>query len=119
MPPTPILHAPDAFGDRFDLKQLPLARPGSGYAVQYLGSDTLLDRERGIFLPVRDPGLKALFDSFDLAHRAASQWLWRQNTSVEEHPLAIVPAFFDFALERHVLVYGALQPSPSQETHPK
>ncbi len=112
MPPTPILHAPDAFGDRFDLKQLPLARPGSGYAVQYLGSDTLLDRERGIFLPVRDAGLKALFDSFDLAHHAASQWLRRQDGCDDEHALAIVPAFFDHNLQRHVLIYGVLCRSP-------
>lgn len=112
MPLTPILHAPDAFGDRFDLKQLPLARPGSGYAVQYLGSDTLLDRERGVFLPIRESGLKALFDSFDLAHQAASQWLRCQDSGEDTHALAIVPAFFDHELQRHVLIYGVLCRSP-------
>jgi len=112
LPPTPTLHAPDAFGDRFDLEKLPLARPGSGYAVQYLGSDTLLDREHGVFLPVRNAGLKALFDSFDLAHQAASQWLQRQGSGDDAHALAIVPAFFDHELQRHVLIYGVLCRSP-------
>lgn len=110
----PISHAylPDSFGDRFDLAKLPLARPGSGYAVQYLGSDTLLDRQRRCFLSVRDPELNALFESFDAAFAAAENWLRHQESSAEEHPLAIVPADFDRELQRHVLIYGVLPTLP-------
>lgn len=103
---------PDAFGDRFDLDKLPLPRSGGGYAVQYLGSDTLLDCQRNIFLPVRNPSLKALFDSFDAAFAAAENWMATQSGSLEEHPLAIVPAYFDNELQRHVLIHGVLSPSP-------
>ncbi|MGE5386420.1 MAG: hypothetical protein ACM3SV_11110 [Betaproteobacteria bacterium] len=102
----------DAFGDRFALERLPLARPGSGYAVQRLDTDTLLDRRRGDFLPVRDSRLEGLFDSFDAAHAAASEWIRTNGISPEEHPLAIVPAFFDERLQRHVLIHGVLRRSP-------
>ena len=37
----------DAFGDRFNLADLPLPRPARGYAVQMLDTDTLLDRASG------------------------------------------------------------------------
>jgi len=111
--PIPNTYPPDSFGDRFDLAKLPLARPGSGYAVQYLGSDTLLDCQRLCFLPVRDPGLSALFATFDAAFAAAEKWLGQQESSAdEEHPLAIVPADFDRELQRHVLIYGVLPALP-------
>lgn len=102
----------DAFGDRFELDRLPLARPGSGYAVQYLGSDTLLDRRTFTFLPIRNAGLSGLFDSFDQAFDAARTWLEQQDTETVEHPLAIVPAFHDPVMERHVLIHGVLPHTP-------
>lgn len=102
----------DAFGDRFDLDQLPLARRGTGYAVQKLDTDTLLDRHTCTFLPVRNPALEGLYDSFDAAFLAAQNWMHSNGASLEEHPLAIVPAFFDEHLRRHVLIYGVLTQSP-------
>ncbi len=110
--PPPFTLGDDAFGDRFALDRLSLPRPGSGYAVQQLDTDTLLDRCRGDFLPVRDPALKALFDTFDAAHAAASEWIRSKGISPGEHHLAIVPAFFDERLQRHVLIYGVLRRSP-------
>ncbi len=59
------IFAPDAFGDRFDLAALPLPRRAEGYAVQKLDTDTLLDRETFVFLPVRSANLRGLFASFD------------------------------------------------------
>jgi hypothetical protein len=104
--------ADDTFGDRFALDALPLPRPAQGYAVQTLGSDLLLDRGSGEFLPVRSPSLDALFDSFDTARAAAQAWLERHGVSSAEHRLAIVPAAFDDLLERHVLIYGQLDDHP-------
>lgn len=109
--PPPIYGA-DAFGDRFTLESLPLARPGGGYAVQKLDTDTLLDRSAGAFLPVRHPKLHGLFASFDEAYAAARRWLHGNGTSPEETPLAIVPAYFDDHLQRHVLIYGVLTQEP-------
>jgi len=104
--------APDAFGDRFKLEDLPLARPGGGYAVQKLDTDTLLDRHSRAFLPVRHPELQGLFSSFDEAHAAARDWLLKNALLPEECPLAIVPAGFDPVLQRHVLIYGVLTQTP-------
>ena len=98
----------DAFGDRFNLDELPLARPPAGYAVQMLDTDTLLDRTSGNFLPVRSPALDGLFESFDAAFAAACQWVEAHCATPDEHRLAIVPAGFDRVLERHVLIYGVL-----------
>lgn len=109
---APLVNGPDAFGDRFDLATLPLARPGTGYAVQLLDTDTLLDRESASFLPVRDSRLQGLFPDFDSAFAAAKNWLQANNTCTEAHPLAIVPACMDAQLERHVLIYGVLTRSP-------
>jgi len=105
---TPPNFSPDAFGDRFDLDQLPLARPAAGYAVQMLGTDTLLDSQTGCFLPVRAARLRGLFPSFDDAFKAAASWVESTGRHTDEHPLAIVPASFDSVLERHVLIYGVL-----------
>lgn len=102
----------DTFGDRFALDALPLARPAAGYAVQMLGSDLLLDRNTGNFLPVRSSALHALFDSFDAAHAAAGNWVEAHCTEPGEHRLAIVPGAFDDTLERHVLIYGVLEEHP-------
>jgi len=107
-----LVHGADAFGDRFDLAALPLARPGTGYAVQLLDSDALLDRDTGTFLPVRNSTLNGLFPDFDSAYAAARQWLELNNSNTETHPLAIVPACKDAQLERHVLIYGVLTRSP-------
>ena len=104
--------ADDAFGDRFTLDTLPLPRPAQGYAVQTLGSDLLLDRNSGQFLPVRAPSLDALFETFDAARAAAQAWLERHGISFAEHRLAIVPAAYDDLLERHVLIYGQLDDHP-------
>lgn len=98
----------DSFGDPFDLSQLPLPRPGSGYAVQKLGSDCLLDQASGRFLPVRDPHLQALFAEFDSAFRAAANWVEHHLPPEAEHDLAIVPAAFDPLRQRHILIYGVL-----------
>ena len=65
----------DAFGDRFNLADLPLPRPARGYAVQMLDTDTLLDRTSGHFLPVRSVELDGLFASFDDAFAAACRWV--------------------------------------------
>lgn len=102
----------DAFGDRFLLDILPLARPARGYAVQTLGSDLLLDRTSGTFLPVRSTKLDALFDSFDAAHAAASLWVATHCAHPDDHCLAIVPGTYDELLERHVLIYGVLEEHP-------
>lgn len=96
----------DAFGDRFELAQLPLPRPPAGYAVQMLDTDRLLDRTSGEFLPVRSAQLKGLFSSFDDAYDAAKNWVTTHN--MEDHALAIVPAGYDNVLERHILIYGVL-----------
>lgn len=104
--------AADAFGDYFNLDELPLARPPAGYAVQMLDTDTLLDRTSGKFLPVRSPALDGLFESFDAAYAAARQWVEAHCTAPDEHRLAIVPAGFDPVLERHVLIYGVLCGQP-------
>ena len=104
--------AADAFGDSFDITQLPLARPPAGYAVQMLDTDKLLDRQTKIFLPVRSPALEGLFATFDEAYAAACDWVERSCTDKDEHALAIVPAGFDKLLSRHVLIYGVLCGQP-------
>lgn len=112
-PPVPLLvHGEDAFGDPFELTALPLPRAGTGYAVQWLNTDTLLDRASGRFLAVRDRQLQGLFPSFAAARAAARQWLADNETTVEAQPLAIVPASYDEDLQRHVLIYGVLTCSP-------
>lgn len=112
-PPLPCLvHGEDAFGDRFSLAALPLPRAGTGYAVQLLDTDTLLDRASGDFLPVRDPALAGLYESFDDAAKAARAWLKRRDTTIDQHPVAVVPAFYDNKLKRHVLIYGVLTRAP-------
>jgi len=98
----------DAFGDRFALDALPLARPPAGYAVQRLDTDTLLDRRTGRFLPVRSPELQALFASFDDARAAACAWVMANCPPPADHCLAIVPAGFDNDMQRHILIYGVL-----------
>jgi len=108
----PFTCGPDAFGDRFTLEDLPLARPGGGYAVQKLDTDTLLDQRSRVFLPIRHPQLHGLFASFDEAYSAARNWLLENALSPEECPLAIVPASFDNTLQRHVLIYGVLTREP-------
>lgn len=107
-----LIHGDDAFGDPFSLADLPLPRAGTGYAVQRLDTDTLLDRSSGKFLPVRDPALSGLFDSFDAARNAARHWLTNRSANIDEQPLAIVPAYFDQEMGRHVLIYGVLTQSP-------
>jgi hypothetical protein len=104
--------AADAFGDPFDITQLPLARPPAGYAVQMLDTDKVLDRRTKTFLSVRSPTLDGLFDSFDDAYRAACHWVNDSDTIKDEHALAIVPASFDKLLSRHVLIYGVLCGQP-------
>lgn len=110
MPSHPF--ATTAFGDRFDIERLPLARPSAGYGVQMLDTDLLLDTVTNSFLPVRSPELKGLFASFDAAHQAASTWVNTHCQPPEEHRLAIVPAGYDHALERHILIYGVLCSHP-------
>ncbi|MCL2346482.1 MAG: hypothetical protein FWC58_11610 [Desulfobulbus sp.] len=102
-------HAADAFGDPFVVEDLPLRRPAAGYAVQMLGSDRLLDRRSGDFLPVRSPALAGLFATFAAARQAAAAWVDQHCRTPAEHRLAIVPAAFDDLLERHVLIYGVLE----------
>lgn len=118
--PSSAIFPPDTFGDRFDLKALPLPRPPCGYAVQMLDTDTLLDRVSGDFLPVRSPALAAAFGSFDAAHAAACGWLARHRLGADEHRLIIVPVGYDELLERHILIYGVLCDHPKEfpETHP-
>lgn len=107
-----LVHGEDAFGDRFDLDDLPLPRASTGYAVQMLDTDTLLDRNSGEFLAVRDPSLQGLFQNFDTAHAAARAWLRERQAGIDRYPLAIVPAYYDFEMGRHVLVYGVLTQAP-------
>ena len=102
----------DAFGDRFSLASLPLPRAATGYAVQRLDTDTLLDRITGDFLPVRAAQLQGLFTSFDDAHAAACRWVVSYCATPTEHGLAIVPADYDPILQRHVLIYGVLCGQP-------
>jgi len=102
----------DAFGDRFALDELPLARTPGGYAVQMLDTDKLLDQVTGTFLPVRSEKLAGLFDSFDAAYAAAHGWVEKQCQNPDDLRLAIVPASFDRVLKRHVLIYGVLCGQP-------
>jgi len=102
----------DTFGDPFELHTLPLPRPAAGYAVQMLGTDNLLDRLSGSFMPVRSRALKGLFEHFNEAFSAAQAWVESHCEVVDEHRLAIVPAGFDTVLERHVLIYGVLNEHP-------
>lgn len=102
----------DAFGDRFTLDELPLARAPAGYAVQMLDTDKLLDQVTGVFLPVRSEKLDGLFDSFDAAFAAAHRWVDNNCQNPDDHRLAIVPASFDSVLNRHVLIYGVLCGQP-------
>jgi hypothetical protein len=102
----------DAFGDRFALDDLPLPRRASGYAVQLLNTDKLLDRATGTLLPVRSTRLAGVFDSFESAHTAAQAWVEMHCPNPDEHGLAIVPAAFDPVLKRHVLIYGVLCAQP-------
>ena len=102
----------DAFGDRFNLGDLPLPRPPRGYAVQMLDTDTLLDRVSGHFLPVRAGELDGLFASFDDAFAAACCWVEAHRIAPEDHRLAIVPAGFDEVRQRHILIYGVLRGQP-------
>ena len=102
----------DAFGDRFALDELPLARMAAGYAVQMLDTDKLLDCLNGTFLPVRTATLHGLFDSFDAAYVAAHAWVQDHCPNSDDHRLAIVPAGFDTVLNRHVLIYGVLCGQP-------
>lgn len=108
----PLVHGEDAFGDRFALEDLPLPRAGTGYAVQLLDTDTLLDRRTGSFLPVRDTALSGLFEGFDDAYAAARAWLRERNATTEQYALAIVPAHYDESMHRHVLIYGVLTRLP-------
>lgn len=107
-----LAYGHDAFGDPFDLAGLPLPRAARGYAVQRLDTDTLLDRNSGDFLPVRDPRLDGLFPTFAAAYGAARQWVADQGADMETHPLAIVPAGYDDTLGRHILIYGVLTAQP-------
>ncbi len=108
----PLVHGPDAFGDCFDLDTLPLARRGTGYAVQLLDTDTLLDRSSSTFLAVRDSRLDGLFPTFETAYAAARQWLTGHQATTEDFPLAIVPARYDEEMGRHILIYGVLKQHP-------
>lgn len=112
-PPLPALVlGPDAFGDPFDLEALPLPRAGTGYAVQYLDTDTLLDRHSARFLPVRHPDLDALHESFASAYAAARAWVAANNLETNDIPLAIIPASYDLNMKRHVLIFGVVNRSP-------
>lgn len=101
---------PLAFGDPFLLEALPLPRPADGYGVQYLGRDELLDRLTGHFLSIRNPQLQGLFPSFEAARAAARTWRTAQPPGTTPPALAIVPAAWDPVSERHILIYGVLEP---------
>lgn len=107
-----LIHGRHAFGDPFQVEHLPLPRAGTGYGVQYLGTDTLLDRKNGVFLAVRDPGLQAIHATFESARCAAQAWLVAHKATTESHPLAVVPLRYDERLERHILIYGVLTETP-------
>jgi len=102
----------DAFGDPYDLRTLPLPRPGMGYAVQRLDSDQILDRASGRFLSIRDPQLSGLFLDFRDAYAAARAAVLAGRIDPREEPLAIVPAYHDEVMKRHVLIYGVLTAQP-------
>ena len=104
-------YATDAFGDPFDLDDLPLPRPARGYAVQRLDTDQLLDRNSQTFLPVRSPGLEPFFASFAEAHVAAGNWS-DAHAGASDHHLAIVPAGYDPVQQRPILIYGVLCGQP-------
>jgi hypothetical protein len=106
-----LLLGTDAFGDPFDLAALPLPRRADGYAVQWLGSDTLLDRTSSRFLAVRDPSLQALHPTFSAAYASARAWLVEHGAD-SSAPLAIVPAARDPQLERHILIHGVVIDAP-------
>ena len=104
----PVVLPPDTFGDPFSLEALPLPRPAIAYAIQHLGTDTLLDRQTGQFRPIRTPDLQPRFATFAEAFAAASNWLVAHDVAIDEHELSIVPLAYDPLLGRHVLIYGVL-----------
>lgn len=106
------LFGADAFGDPYDVRSLPRSRPGMGYAVQLLDSDQILDRASGRFLSIRDPQLSGLFLSFHDAYAAARATVLAGKIDPREEPLAIVPAYHDATMQRHVLIYGVLTAQP-------
>lgn len=110
MDSTPL--AADVFGDRFTLAELSLPREATGYAVQLLDTDQILDKQSGQLMSIRSATLNGLYESFDAAYMAAAEWLQRAGTTPEEHALAIVPAGFDAEMNRHILIYGVLRTQP-------
>lgn len=106
----------DAFGDPYTLEQLTLPRPATGFAVQKLGLDQVLDPATGQFRPLRKASIHAVFGQFETAHAAASGWLRAQAFTPPEAGLAIVPAAFDEAMQRPVLILGVLETDPDGKT---
>jgi hypothetical protein len=93
-------------GTPFELQQLILPRKASGYAVQWLGTDRILDRNSTKFSPIREAGISNIFSHFSEATKAGQQWL----STHPETPIAIVPVTFDDLFERWVLILGVIQP---------
>jgi hypothetical protein len=93
-------------GTPFQLDQLILPRQASAYAVQWLGTDRILDRNTIAFSPIREAGISHVFREFSEATIAGQEWL----NIHPETPIAIVPVTFDDLFERWVLILGVIQP---------
>jgi len=99
------------FGDPFALDMPSLPRPASGYAVQLLGTDRILDRSSMQFLAVRDRALQGSFATFAEAEQAARA-MAAAVTDPETLPMGIVPVGYDSMMQRHVLIHGVLRAEP-------
>lgn len=111
---------PHPFGEPFSLTAVRLPRPACAYAVQYLGTDQVLDRQTLRFLSIRTAGLDAAFPCFATAETAARQWLAAQTAAegerlARQHPVSIVPLGLDVLMQRPVLIWGMIPPDPLRE----
>lgn len=91
-------------GDYFNLENLVLPRPASGYGVQHLGTDQILDHQGTHLRPIRQAEITSNFPSFETAQIAGKQYLLRHP----EVPLAIVPLAYDPTFQRLVLINGVI-----------
>jgi hypothetical protein len=94
-------------GDYFLLEHLILSRPAIGYAVQYLGTDRVLNDDGLELHPIRNANKdRVIFNTFEMATTAGLTFLAQHPDS----PLSIVPIGYDPVFERLVLIQGVIQP---------
>lgn len=93
-------------GDCFNLEDLVLPRPASGYGVQLLGTDQIIDQQGMLLRPIRQAETTSRFSSFEDAQIAGEHYLQQHP----ETPLAIVPLAYDPVFQRLILIQGVITP---------